>query len=249
MDPVLLLPPSEAKRVGGVGRYDPERGRFGILAPARRQVAAALVAAMDEATSVSAVTGMKGERAARAAVANRTVLGAPTLPAGERYTGVVWSHLAPETLSPRARGRAEGLVVVSALGGLFAFDDPVPDYKLKMSARLPVLGPLAAFWRGPLSVAIADLAAGRTVWDLLPEEHRRAIDPGCLGQGDGVRVAFRAGSGTRAAGHGAKAAKGRFVRHLLDARQPGLDAAASFRWEGWRGEVAGPGLVVVRAPS
>lgn len=249
MGPLFLLPPSEGKRPGGTGRFAPASGCFPGLAEPRRAVAAALAVAMDDPAVRVAVTGLQGERAVLAAAANRRLLGSPTLPAAERYTGVVWSHLEPASLGRRAASRTDGVLVVSALGGLFALGDPVPEYKVKMGTRLPGLGPLASFWRDHLTAALGELAGGRAVWDLLPVEHRKAVDLDRVATPERVRVEFRAAGGTRAAGHGAKAAKGRFVRHLLEAPRPGLDAAASFRWEGWRGEVHGAGLVVVHAPG
>ena len=246
---LLLLPPSEGKRSGGAGSFEPGSGQFPALGEARRQVAVALAAAMADPTTAAAVTGLRGERATVAATANRAVLGSPTLAAAERYTGVVWSHLDPASLGRRARRRADGVLVVSALGGLFALGDPVPNYKLRMAARLPGLGPLAAFWREQLRAVLHAATAGRAVWDLLPAEHRKAVDlDGCISS-ERVRVEFRAAGGAKAAGHAAKAAKGRFVRHLLEAARPGLDAAAAFRWEGWQGEVQEPDLVVVHAPA
>jgi hypothetical protein len=204
---------------------------------------------MDDPATLMTLTGLQAAGAERVAAANRVVIGSPTLRAGERYTGIVWSHLDAATMSLRARVRAEGVLVVSALGGLFAFDDPVPEYKLKMASRLGELGPLAKFWRGHLTNALCGLAAGRSVWDLLPEEHRKALDLERVPGAQQVRVEFHAATGNRAAGHAAKAAKGRFVRHILEATHPGIDSAAAFRWEGWRGEIAGPGLVIVRAPG
>lgn len=247
--PVFLLPPSEAKNAGGSGSFEAPSGHFASLAPRRAEVAAALAAAMDDPEAVATITGLRPEKAALAAGANRAVLGAPALPARSRYAGVVWSHLDPPSLSALAQQRAAGIVVVSALGGLFAFDDPVPDYKLKMGARLGPLGPLAAFWRAAATASLADFSTGRLVFDLLPNEHRKTVDLAALPGDDTVRVEFRAASGTRAAGHQAKAAKGRFVRHLLEATDPGIDAARGFSWEGWRSAVHARDLVVVRAPD
>ena len=247
--PLYLLPPSETKTAGGSGSFEAASGRFAHLGPQRATVAVALAAAMDDSASIATITGLRPGRAAVAAEANRSVLGAPTLPAGSRYTGVVWSHLEVSSLSARERRRAGGIVVVSALGGLFAFDDPVPDYKLAIGARLGAMGPLARFWRAAATDALAGVSAGRPVFDLLADEHRRAVDLAALPAGATVRVEFRAATGTRAAGHRAKAAKGCFVRHLLEAADPGVGAAEGFSWEGWRSELHAPDLVVVRAPG
>ena len=69
------------------------------------------------------------------------------------------------------------MVVVSAVTGLSAWADPVPDFRLKLSASLRPMGNLATFWRASLSATLNDLAAGHTVVDLLPNEHRAAWVP------------------------------------------------------------------------
>lgn len=246
--PLLLLPPSEGKGPGGRGGWDPAVGQHRPIAEGRAEVAAALASAMAEPALVARLTGLRGERAQAAAHANRSAVGAPVLPAWQRYRGVVWEHLDPGGLSRAGRRRAGRILVVSGLGGLFGFDEPVPDYKLKMGASLPGPGPLARYWKPRLTAALAAEAAGGEVWDLLPGEHRRALDLPAAGI-KAVTVNFLAAGGSGAAGHGAKAAKGRFARHLLESAGDFLEAADGFSWAGWTARVEDAGLVTVTAPT
>ena len=209
----ILLPPSEGKDPGGVDgtAWAPDQGRFGALADERRRVAEALAAA---GGGDAKLLGAKGDLLDRAREANRAVLGAPTLKAFERFTGVVWDALGPHDLPAPARRRARtSVVVVSALTGLSAWDDPVPDFRLKLSVRLDPLGRLDAFWRAPLSDVLNRHCRRRTVVDLLPIEHRAAWvpDPSRYRL---LRPELRTTSGA-AGGHNAKAAKGRLARALL----------------------------------
>ena len=248
---VILLPPSEGKAPGGAGRWRPASGRFASLAPARRLVAGELAAAMVDDGSAAAVCGVRGVALTRARSANQTTVGAPALPAGQRYRGVVWGHLDPLGLRGRAETAAHDVVVVSALAGLAGMADPLPDYKLKMGARLPGVGALATFWRPQVTAALAAVARGATIWDLLPAEHARAVDLDALAAGARiVRVVFLTASG-RAVGHEAKAAKGRFARHLLEVGTPASPralarAVARFEWPGWSARLDGAGVVVER---
>ena len=246
-DPLILLPPSEGKRPGGRGAWDPARGLPGLEGP-RREVAAALAAAMEDPATAGSVTGLSPARREEAVAANRSTIGGPVLRAFERYDGVVWTHLEPPTLSPDARKRARRIHVVSALGGLFRYDDPVPDYKLKVGYSLPPLGPLGRFWIEPVSGALAGAAGTRRVWDLLTTEHRRAVDLRVIAPKRLTVVDFRTADDRGAAGHGAKAAKGRFARHLLDSAGDALSTVEEFEWEGWKVRVEDPGLVLVLAP-
>lgn len=210
----ILLPPSEGKAEGGrTPRWKVGSGSFGsALRRPRSEVVAALTAAKG---GDAKLLGVNGKHLARAQEANRGLEGALTLPACERYTGVVWEHLSPNTLSAAARSRAaDSVVVVSGLLGLVGFDDPVPDYRVKMGASLKPMGKLSTWWREPLSKALNEWAEGRVVIDLLPNEHRAAWIPG-----DAMRehlvVTFVEKSG-KVAGHDAKAAKGMLARHLLE---------------------------------
>ena len=154
--------------------------------------------------------GVKGDHLLRAQSANSSLVGALTLPAWQRYTGVVWDHLDPSSLPAASRRR---ILVVSGLLGLVRADDPVPDYRLKMVANLPPLGKLSTWWRDALTTELRRLARRRVVVDLLPQEHRAALD---LSGGvvDGVSLTLVDPSG-KPGGHFAKAAKGELARAIL----------------------------------
>jgi len=197
-------------------------------------VASALTKAMDDADVAARITGIKGAAHLRAVAANRSVRDGPVMPASERYQGVVWDHLEPTALSTTAQRRARtSVLIASALHGIAGWDEPIPDYKLKMSARLAPLGSLSSFWRRPVTAALAELAADADlVIDLLPLDHAKVVAFDQL-PAPTVHVVFTTHSG-RAIGHGAKAAKGRFARHLLDVGGDPRQAATTFEWDGWR---------------
>jgi hypothetical protein len=206
---MLLLPPSEGKAEGGNtrrSRWSPDAGSFGSgVGDARAEVVAALAAVHggDEK-----LLGVRGDHLLRAQSANSSLIGAATLPAWQRYTGVVWDHLDPETLPASARKQ---IVVVSGLLGLVRGDDPVPDYRLKMGANLAPLGKLSTWWRESLTSELARLARRRVVIDLLPQEHNAAL---VLDGLDGVSLTLVDPTG-KPGGHFAKAAKGELARAIL----------------------------------
>jgi hypothetical protein len=214
---MLLLPPSEGKAQGGRSRrgWHPDAGSFGRALGARRAEIAAALATCGGGNEK--VLGVRGEHLMRARSANVSLLDAPTLPAWERYTGVVWDHLDPSTLEPALRRR---IVVVSGLLGLVRADDPVPDYRLKMGASLVPMGKLSTWWRDAVSAELARVARRRFVVDLLPQEHRAALAPDVMAGLDGVTVSLVDRTG-RAGGHFAKAAKGELARAIL---VDGIDA-------------------------
>jgi cytoplasmic iron level regulating protein YaaA (DUF328/UPF0246 family) len=217
---MLLLPPSEGKAAGGSSRrtgWVPDTGAFGSrLSECRVQVIEALAAA---GGGDEKLLGVKGEHLLRAQSANASLIGAATLPAWQRYTGVVWDHLDPATLPQAAHKQ---IVVVSGLLGLVRGDDPIPDYRLKMGANLRPLGKLSTWWREDLSTEVRRAGRRRFVVDLLPQEHRAAVDIAGL---DGVSLTLVDPTG-KPGGHFAKAAKGELARAIL---VDGLDVLDDWR--------------------
>lgn len=207
------------------------------LGPARRRVLDALAQAVE--ADVAGVLGCRGELLTRAQAATAALVDGTAVlcRADARYTGVVWEHLGRLTPADRRR-----VLVPSALYGITTAADPIADYRLKFSVALPGVGRLDRYWSEPVTRALIKRVRNRGVVDLLPAEHARAIDWDVLADStDVVHVTFRQADGTGAAGHAAKAAKGRFARKILT---EGIEAASSFSWEGWRAIPHGTGIEV-----
>lgn len=219
----VLLPPSEGKAVGGTGPiWSPDLGRFAELERRRSTLARRLVRVRG---GNEKLLGIGGHHLVSARSANATLQSAPSLPAWQRYTGVVWGGLDVGSLPAAASRRAmSSVVVVSGLLGLVALDDPTPEYRLKMGASLAPYGKLSTWWRPVVGEALTGWAAQRFVVDLLPNEHRAACESAVM---TGVRVAFVERDG-KVAGHDAKLAKGRLARHLLTTGGHPMDALQSW---------------------
>jgi cytoplasmic iron level regulating protein YaaA (DUF328/UPF0246 family) len=226
---IILLPPSEGKAESGKTgtKFTETNGTFGkSLGKQRMQVIAALQHARGGSPKL---LGVSGTHLIRAQQANLAVRGAKTLPASQRYTGVVWDHLDLSSL-PLATQKFAGknVVIVSGLLGLVAASDPTPDYRLKIGASLAPLGKLSSWWRNEISRTLNDYCAGAVVISLLPQEHSAAFVPDkeLIKRYSHVDLATKSG---KAGGHEAKAAKGRLARHLLLNRADPLNALKSFK--------------------
>ena len=213
-DFVLLLPPSEGKAEDGdTSRpWTPRLGAFGAALEApRTQIVTQL--RKDKGGSQK-LLGVNGAHLTRAQSCNMQLIGAPCLPAWQRYTGVVWDHLDLESLTATQRNAfVKRIIVPSGLLGLVRADDPVPDYRLKMGARLAPFGTMSKFWNEAITDALVAVVKKKAVIDLLPNEHRAAINWNLLD--NVVRVDLVSHSGAVVGGHNAKAAKGLLARHLL----------------------------------
>ncbi|MCK9897951.1 peroxide stress protein YaaA [Frankia sp. AgB32] len=162
----VLLPPSEAKAAGGDGPSLRTAG-FGdsMLAGTRAEVARA-VTAFCRADPNAAIVALRlpASRARADLATNTAMLDAPTMPALDRFVGVLYQALDPATLPPAARAAAgHTLFVSNGVFGLLGAAEPVPDHRVAMAATVPGLGGrtaptvLAALWRARLGPALPDL--------------------------------------------------------------------------------------------
>lgn len=218
----ILLPPSETKRDGGTGApLDLNALSFPALSKARRtSVTAVARLARDPDVMMRALK--LGPRLAGEVARNRQVRTSPTMPAIDRYTGVLFDALDAPSLDADARDFARGTVAVhSALFGLVGALDEIPAYRLSHDSRLPGLQ-LKAHWRGPLTAELAREPG--LVIDLRSEGYAELgpapIRPGSVY----VRVVSVDAAGRkRALNHFNKQAKGRFTRAVLE-RRPEVDS-------------------------
>jgi len=182
--PLILLPPSEGKASGGRGEpWQPGSTSSPTLDVRRQQVLVALARAMKgSGVSRAKLLGVKGVALAAATEADLLAATAPTLPAIERYTGVLYDALAYAGRPASIRRRIDHQVrIFSGLWGMVAPRDAIPDYKLKMGASLGRIGKLSTWWRPAITEVLADDVAARAVWNLLPNEHAAAWAPDLSG--------------------------------------------------------------------
>lgn len=244
---IVLLPPSETKRAGGDGpalRLDALN--FPELTPVRAALVDELVALAADAPACRKALGISASQD-HEIERNAALKTSPTLPAINRYTGVLYDALDIESLGRTALSRAHArLAIGSALFGLVRADDLIPAYRLSASSKLPGKGTLAARWRAPLDAVLADLASDELVVDL------RSGSYAALGRLPGavdVDVVSEKADGTRTVvSHFNKAHKGRLARALVASRaEPDSAAkvAAVARKAGMRVERSDNALTVV----
>lgn len=220
---VILLPPSEGKAEGG-NTQKPWKCDAGVFGGELGEFRADVVRALKMAKGGDQkLLGVKGAYLEHAKACNLSLIGAATLPAWQRYTGVVWDHLHLASVAATTRtAYVKRIFVPSGLAGLVRADDPLPEYRLKMGARLSNLGLVSTWWRDDLTAALASSVKKTVVVDLLPQEHKNAFDWDVLV--NVVHVDLVSKKGAIVGGHNAKAAKGLLARHLLDGRNTSLSS-------------------------
>jgi cytoplasmic iron level regulating protein YaaA (DUF328/UPF0246 family) len=222
---IVLLPPSETKHPGGDG--PPLRLQSlsrSELTPLRAALVDELVELANDQPASRRALGLSTSQHAEIE-RNATLRSAPTMPAINRYTGVLYDALDVKSLTGAAAERARArLAVGSALFGLLRADDSVPAYRLSATSKLPGQPGLATRWRPVLEPVLARIAADELVVDL------RSGSYASLGRLPGavqVEVVSERADGKRTVvSHFNKAHKGRLARVLVGTRSEPGDAAA-----------------------
>jgi cytoplasmic iron level regulating protein YaaA (DUF328/UPF0246 family) len=227
---LLLLPPSEAKVPGGDG---PSIAELADLVPAADRALHAArvrvlrsVAAFCKRTPGMARIALKlpPGTAADDLAANIAALHAPSMPALERFTGVLYAALDLPTLTAAERRRAEqSTLVFSGAFGALAGDEPVPLHRVPASATLPRIGGLAPYWKKVLTLVLAPrLVAEELVVDLRSTDYAAMWRPGRRDTDRVVtiRVLEDRGGRLQSVSFSAKHGKGLLARELLRTRTP-----------------------------
>ncbi|MDR7300658.1 peroxide stress protein YaaA [Haloactinomyces albus] len=208
---LVLLPPSETKATGGDGApLDLDNLATPELNPIRHRLIEALSTLADDLPASLNALGLS-ERQAEEVHRNAELWEAPTTPALQRYTGVLYDALDVGSLSAAERARADTrLAVASALFGVVRGTDAIPAYRLSASSSLPGLGTLRGMWRPVLEPVLGAVEA--PVVDLRSGAYAAlAKIPGAIA----VRVLSESADGTRkVVSHHNKAHKGKLARAL-----------------------------------
>lgn len=226
---LILLPPSETKRPGGRRRpLDTAVLTLASLRPQREAVTDALVALSDDPVAAARVLRLSARQVDEIAV-NAALRTSPTMPAVDRYTGVLFDALDAASLDTRARSWLRTHVLVhSAPWGPVGALDPIPAYRLGAQAALPGLPPLPRVWADAVTTALAEASAS-FVLDLRSEAYAALGPVPAATPSVYVRVVSEAGDGAvRALNHFNKHAKGALVRRLATER-PRIGSLAGLR--------------------
>lgn len=151
-------------------------------------------------------------------IRNRELLTSPTMPAIDRYTGVVYDALDAATLSATGRAFAlSQLAIHSALFGLVLGGDAIPAYRLSHNSRLPEL-PLKAAWAVPVTAVLA--ARDELILDFRSNGYVALGPVPASANTFYLRVVAEGKDGrARALNHFNKSAKGQLARQLCESAQ------------------------------
>ena len=215
---LILLPPSEGKAgPDSASRLSMKSLSFPDLNASRTSVLNALLALSSGNEKRAMKVLSLGPNQVDLVALNAELTTAPTAPALDIYTGVLYEALDFGSLSSVARKRADKrLAIASALFGLVRPGDPIPAYRLSGDTNLPGLGQLASVWKEPIQ---AELSATRgPILDLRSGAYVKLgpIPPDASHRGFLGRVLLEKSGKRSVVSHHNKATKGHLARAVLE---------------------------------
>ena len=164
---------------------------------------------------------------------NNVFTDAPLMSAIDRYTGVLYSATgASQWTSTQRAWAAQHVFIHSALLGIASSADEIPAYRLSYDSKIRQV-PLTKLWKGLVSDAIRDMAAGDWILDCRSEGYRK-LAPIPVGV-ESRYLEIVSAQGGKALNHFNKIHKGELVRALV-ADMPTLATPADFvKWASTHG--------------
>lgn len=240
----LLLPPSETKRPGGSGAPLHLEGlALPSLTAQREALIEALVALAQNPAEARRVLKLS-DRQIGEIENNLALRSSATMPAIDRYTGVLFDALDAASLSAaERRWLGQHAWVHAAPFGPIGVLDGIPAYRLSAGTSLPGMAPLRRHWADAVTAAMAREKPS-FILDLRSEAYVALGPIPDSVPSAYVRVVTDRG---RALNHFNKKAKGELVRALAEDR-PRLTTLSSLRrWASARGvemrDGLGPGTI------
>lgn len=230
----ILLPPSETKHPGGTGA---PLALSSLALPSLHAHRSATLEALIDLAADEATAARVLKLSARQLGDidhNRMLRTAPTMPAVDRYTGVLFDALDASTLSKASRRwLGEHVWIHSAPLGPIGALDALPAYRLSAGTSVPGLPALRRHWADATSSAIAG-SEPAFVLDLRSEAYVALGPVPASVPSAYVRVVTEHG---RALNHFNKKSKGLLVRALAEDRPRVQSQRGLLNWADKRGIV------------
>jgi cytoplasmic iron level regulating protein YaaA (DUF328/UPF0246 family) len=231
---LILLPPSEGKTRPAEGpALDLSTLTLPALTPTRQKVIESLIKlCATDGTRARNLLGLTVGQDDEIA-ANVEVQTAPTAPAVEVFTGVLFTNLGVASLPSTARRWLNATTLIgSGLFGVLAPEDQIPVYRLAGDVTLPQAGSLPGLWRQALGEVLPERAGSGVILDCRSQQYAAMWQPTEKLRDHTVvlrvlqRTIIDGEERLRIVSHHNKATKGVFIRELAKAGAKPRNVAA-----------------------
>ena len=226
----ILLPPSEGKREGGDKKYIyvKEQNSFNFLENERKFLLQKILDFISKANNLD----LEKLFVVKSNIEEITALLKDfdqklTLPAINRYSGVMFNAIDYPSLNEDQKNRADQVILfIDGLFGLLKPQDFIPNYKLAISAKFTDFK-IDFYWKKIFKDYLAKILENKIILDILPQAHRKAVD---INQKNCYLINFFTMKNCEAknAGHISKKLKGEFIRYILGYDKINLEILHNF---------------------
>jgi cytoplasmic iron level regulating protein YaaA (DUF328/UPF0246 family) len=224
---LILLPPSEGKNIGGRQIYQEVKNNnsFNFLEEHRRYLYDKLLSYILnlDNNKLEKLFNIKGKLIEQSIFLIKDHYNQKTLPAINRYLGVMFKYLEYDNLTIDLKNRAnQVLLFTDALFGLLKPLDLIPNYKLSITAKFinnDSVFHIDKYWKDILKEHLKEIFKDKIIIDLLPTSHRKTIDPDIIKfhkQYYLINFYQLKNNIPKNTGHISKQLKGEFIRYILN---------------------------------
>ena len=182
---IILLPPSEGKQKGGneLKLYKKtsknlKHNSFKFLEEYRKYILNILINAISKFTikDLEKIFELKNQKLQDAITNTKNLSEEPTMPAIERYQGVMFKAINYKALTNEQKDNFNSSIIfIDGLFGLLKPQDLIPEYKLKITSKIKTLN-ITNFWKEKLKTEFENILKNKIAIDILPQTHKKIIN-------------------------------------------------------------------------
>ena len=152
-----------------------------------------------------------------------------TLPTVKRYNGTMFKAINYDSLDEFQKNNFDSNVIfISGLFGILKPNDLIPNYKLKINAKILDLS-IEKFWKERLDNSFRDISKDKIIIDFLPQAHRNVINVNLSNKYFQIVFGEIKEGKFKQIGHFSKELKGELIRYLVSHKELDEEIIKNFK--------------------
>ena len=216
----ILIPPSEGKNSSSDNEYfSLDSLSYDFLNKKRSQIIDYLCNNNLSKEKYVKILGISSQNFEKINMINSKIKTSQVLSSVSRYTGVLYDFLDYSSLDETTKSLFnDSIIIFSGLFGLLRPQDKIPDYKLKMGAKLIDGIKLSKYWKDEITEVLRKELENQIVLNLLPTEFNNAFESKVINYKYELTFSFKQekiNGELKSITHWTKALRGSLIRYLL----------------------------------
>ncbi len=212
MNYIILLPPSEGKNIGGKYKFICENeNTLSLISKIESFIK------NKSEIEIEKLFELKAKKLEEAVKGMSNIFNEKTLPAIERYSGVMFKAISYSNLDNLKKENFDNSVIfIDGLFGAISPNTMIPSYKLKISSKIGELN-VSKFWKEKLFHFFKNKFKDKIIIDLLPIAHRKVVNYSSAKEVYKINFFDKKSDLIyKNVGHNSKKLKGELIRYICD---------------------------------